>query len=47
MPQTHGDWQSLPLVPVGMLTEHTEGMAPSYSLQDISSSRQRLPLTEP
>lgn len=47
MPQTQGDWQSLPLVSVGMLTEHTEGVAPSYFLQDVSSSRQRLPLTEP
>lgn len=37
MPQTHENWQSLPLVHAQMLTEYTETINHSFFLQDVYS----------
>ena len=39
MPQTHENWQSLPLVHAQMLTEYTETVNHCFLLQDVSSLR--------
>lgn len=37
MPQTHENWQSLPLVHAQMLTAYTETVNHSFLLQDVYS----------